>query len=1808
MSVKLPKILNSDDFQSYVDKVNAVIDAINEGDLYELIGDREMIYFDTSLNMIANQQLAVGDVCMTLGTTELGDDSARIFKVVASTMEFDIDLCTYYKLDNGLWAYNCLSFSGGGGGNGPSSDSMGDVSSTISADTTHASTFAAALGKDIIIPYSYNTTVGTTGTLKVYVDDMLKMTSNITNGEDEVNIGNLMATPGTHLVELMFTNKLNATVILSFVIEVISLSMTSNFDDTVAYTGNITFAYIPTGAIEKKIHFVIDGADEDTYTDTINASGRQQSRSIEALPHGEHTLEVYATATVGDTELKSNVLSYTLITYEAGNDTPIIASHFKETKMVQGAIISIDYIVYTPGADTSQVTLLKGTTTVSSLTVGKSTQYWNISENELGTHKFTIKTGAITKEFNIEIIESGIEVEAETDGLTLYLTSSGRSNSENSKEDWISGATVCSLTDFNFNTNGWVTTENRETVLRVTGDARVVIPYPLFSVDLNPKVNGSTIEFEFETRNVANYDAVLVSCLSNNIGLQITSQKAILSTQKLSGESAVETQFKEEEKIRVAFVIESQKQNRLIKMYINGVMSGLAQYDADDIFVQGTPAYITIGSNEAGIDIYNIRRYNHALTTDQILKNYIADMTNLTDKMEYYTRNNIYDAYNNIVYNEVAKRMPCLTITGPLPTYKGDKQKINCVYRHNSDSTRDFEFDDVSIDVQGTSSQFYPRKNYKLKFPQVYKLRDNSIPVKTFTFKADYMDSSHRHNTVEAELTNDMYKAVGILPPQEDNENVRMSIDGYICAIFHRATEDDERTCLGAFNFNIDKGSNDAFGYNSDYPKCESWEFCNNTSGRCLFKEFWSPYYKLADGSYVLVSLYDSATQELVDETQYYKLQTKSTEPDAYVTVEDYNKFPTDYLIDVASDFEARYPSEYEDNPDYTALSRLVGWVVSTENDVDKFKNEIDQYMSVPHVLAYYVIATSLGMADSMAKNMFLSTWNGTIWYPVFYDMDTCFGLNNEGEPKFNYDIEFKDNNVFNGASSTLWTNVLAAFSSEINDMYETLVAAGFTYAEIERRHREHIMNISEAIFNEEAEFRYVDPLVEDGNGTYLYIAQGTRMDYFRWWTSNRFNYLNSKYFTSDYKTDFMTLRMYTPKDDDGNVRSDLVVQPNYDFTVKTYASEYVNITFGSITNGVRASKGIPVKITAPANTIFNDTETIIYGASNISSIGDLSGKYPSTVDISKAERLNELIIGNSTSGYSNPYLKTLSFGNNKLLTKVDVRNCTELTGTMNMVNCENIETIYATNTKVTSVALPAGGNLKTLQLPDTITNLTVQNQKSLSSFSMAGSPWTALTTLRIENTGVIDVANIVANSENLTFVRLINVNMEYEGFDVLEKLATLQGLNENGDPISTPIVTGRYYSTKASTAVLNQMIEKYATIFPDLEIDAKHPVFLTVKFVNYNGEVLDEQLIEYGLDAVNPLTREDNPIETPVRPADEKCSSYTYSKWSDTFTGITKDKTVVAIYTSVKRTFTVDFYNGGKLLGSYNAKYGEKINFYDDTLAYPGTEEGNWQFWKWSNDTNYVTGNYDTEALWVNVDETNGFTLSDGTVVPYQTPISELTWEQIKEIGAAGLAPFWWEIGDEKDFTMSNGQTITMVIADFDHDHKDELRRETIPISFHMKNLMSSTRQMNSTNTNAGGYDVTIMRNYINNTVFETFPLNLKNAITPTCKYSSVGSMSYDLEYVVDKLWLPSIAEMNYSNTYTLADPYVYEGRPYPIYTTNASRIKYKDNGAGAAGTWWLRSPGVSHSTTFWYVGSSGNCYNHNADSYSGIAFGFCI
>ena len=846
-------------------------------------------------------------------------------------------------------------------------------------------------------------------------------------------------------------------------------------------------------------------------------------------------------------------------------------------------------------------------------------------------------------------------------------------------------------------------------------------------------------------------------------------------------------------------------------------MSGVAQYPEDDNFQQSEPVGITIGSNDCTVDIYNIRVYDNNLTQYQSLDNYMADIDDYDKKVTIYNKNQVYNAYGDISYDATLNLVPGLIIIGELPQYKGDKKTVTLLYTDKQHPERSFIAYNVQIDVQGTSSQYYPRKNYKFKFKsgltmlesgeekEAYPLRPDSIPATAFCTKADFAESSGTHNTGMAVIIDKLLKDMGILtPPQKENNKVRTTIDGFPICIFHRVADDSDIEFVGKYNFNYDKSAENTFGFAEGD---ESWEFCNNTSDRVLFKS--------ADFS------------------------------------------GTDWM----NDFEARYPDDDVINGEYEAgtrkpvnLMEVAEWVVSTKDDADKFKAEVTDHFDLNNLLAYYLITEIFAMVDQRAKNMFLTRFHGdNKWRFIFYDNDTCFGINNEGLIAFSFNVEYHDKlgaqDVFNGESSVLWKNVEACFPAEIEAMYKDIRSKGYlSYSYVMSvLNGEQSDKWCEAIYNADGRFKYIDPLINEGNGSYLYAAQGSREEHRKWWTYNRFLYMDSKYTAGDFLSDFATLRLYTPANWGG-------VAPSANFTMIPFANSYVRVKYGSYIVGQRCEKDAVVNILAPAIQ-FNDTETIVYGASRIKSLGDLSGMYAGSVDVSKATRLSELIIGSSAEGYHNDNLTVLAVGSNKMLRKLDIRNCPNLKQAVDLSGCENIEEVYAQGTAITSVVLPAAGILSKLYLPATLTNLTLKNQPKLSDafFEIAGVE--KLSTIISENTNGVNIFPVVdrclsAKNPALSRVRLIDLNATGANLDILYKLIKLGGVDEKGNNVATAVVTGKYH---AVTAVEDKLAAIRAA-FPELTVTyttLKAPTVTTFTFSSSQNKTITNSTFECNFEAV---------------------------------------------------------------------------------------------------------------------------------------------------------------------------------------------------------------------------------------------------------------------------------------------------------------------------------------------------------------------
>ena len=154
------------------------------------------------------------------------------------------------------------------------------------------------------------------------------------------------------------------------------------------------------------------------------------------------------------------------------------------------------------------------------------------------------------------------------------------------------------------------------------------------------------------------------------------------------------------------------------------------------------------------------------------------------------------------------------------------------------------------------------------------------------------------------------------------------------------------------------------------------------------------------------------------------------------------------------------------------------------------------------------------------------------------------------------------------------------------------------------------------------------------------------------------------------------------------------------------------------------------------------------------------------------------------------------------------------------------------------------------------------------------------------------------------------------------------------------------------------------------------------------------------------------------------------------------------------------------------------------------------------------------------------------------------------------------------------------------------------------MTQLMASTRQMNSSNTNAGSFAGSAMYSWLSGTIYPNLPTELKDAIKAVNKKTSSGGGSSVIRTDAMYLWLFAEIEVFGTTTYSVAG----EGTQYPYFATAAERIKRLSNGAGAATYWWERSPYTGYSYRFCGVATSGAANHDSAGDSGGVCFGFCI
>ena len=535
----------------------------------------------------------------------------------------------------------------------------------------------------------------------------------------------------------------------------------------------------------------------------------------------------------------------------------------------------------------------------------------------------------------------------------------------------------------------------------------------------NTEISYDDLEFDRVQKDI-NIDKTVVKYFSgvspNLVGFGIGPQDAFFS----NGTDIVNISFIENKMINLSMVYSYS--DRRLYIYNNGVITGVIANSSPATSFTIAAQMVEFNSTFCDIDLYKFRIYKTNLNVNEIVQNYAVDrkdiktfdqnglaLANSTlneyqfsyEKMLEYNRNNpnnplmpyvIYDTSRYVNTNKdkmsYAKKVKIPIdfefVNTPLDVAYRNGQLLELVIAEGKVSAtasaedkeaavKDYYFHhcpsfvgiNVEMAVQGTSSQFYPRRNYKIKtktkfdsdgvervhiflsggpyaedFAADYEatagftkyIDDNDEPIvlksavpffymdnyvvgtTKFTMKIDYMESSGTYNTgfanlvanayskhplkdysnagafsstsyalsngafdpgvtyyadakgktkvkpTEAEYTPGTYYVAQYSPYSFQNlDSYRTSVQGFRVLAFHKTaklmTSGSHYQFIGMYNMNIDKGSDEMYGFKPDKTivnnflkkkavskLTECWEFENNSRGFCSFRDPWNRY------------------------------------------------------------------------------------------------------------------------------------------------------------------------------------------------------------------------------------------------------------------------------------------------------------------------------------------------------------------------------------------------------------------------------------------------------------------------------------------------------------------------------------------------------------------------------------------------------------------------------------------------------------------------------------------------------------------------------------------------------------------------------------------------------------------------------------------------------------------------------------------------------------------------------------------------------------------------------------------------------
>lgn len=1116
---------------------------------------------------------------------------------------------------------------------------------------------------------------------------------------------------GTNTVSVAITGRntlAGTTAAVIFNVVNLKLSSTFDFSKAVLKGDYLAVPYSIEGAGVKYLEWYIDGERQELVDDVTDLrASRTKNFDTSALSSGKHNVQVRAYITNNGTNFYSKTLYFDFFVRVAGETVTAVLLGLTLDQPTNGAVSieatqyeDFDYkmAVYDSRSRSLSVNITDNGSQVQSVKMEPGTiESLTYAPTTGGNHTIAFTADVATAAIAVSVNDSSIGINETTDSLLLKLSAKGRSNSETNPATWDFDDIHTTFNGFAWNDqSGW-------------NEDALVIP-PGASIDINiaplsgrPSQSGRTIEIDYETSNIKDDDASVVSLVnsSTGAGLEITASTAKLQS---SGGASVITKYRGGDRVHLAFIINKTSGDNARLMFIvnNGIRERAASFAGTDSF--NVTNNLHIGSNGCTVRVHSVRVFDKNLTVEEAFGNFAVDSDNL---LEIASRNDILNPQTGkIDADKVNAHIPILIITGDMqPIFDATSKKVSVLvdaeYRNLQDPTKNFTTENEEENPQGTSSLGYPRKNTKRKtggtacimrdangnvlVAGLYSFKSGSAPVNCWCDKADYAESSGSHNTGAARLWNDLMYNTRIdgeyvlrtAAQKAAIENgypydVRTAIDGFPIVMFWRKDKNSELVCLGQYNFNNDKSTEVVFGFTGipgfDNSNVQCFEFLANENPICLFDDV------------------------------------------------------SDFDENWADAFESRYPDTK--TPDLTKLKELATWINSCKGNQSKWNSEKWQHFDKYKLAAYYVYLMRFGALDQVVKNAMLETEDGQHWFFINYDNDTILGIDNISTVLNRWDYvrsteKSAGKYFYAGFNSVLWNCFEAdpECMQTVVEVDEALYSAGLTYVNMCKMFdEEQCDKWCERLYNDNGDYKYIKPYQESGAAV-LYMLQGNRKSYRHWWLQHRMDMCDAMWATGAFKN--RIVRFIAEGAPGGTFRVTSAANTYFGYGINSVAQEVgVNIGYGEyhdFTISQTLAIGDPVSI---------------YNANNASKI-DLSGfaKYLTTLYVNAAvgndgeSELKSLILGD---GVNTNTVFTEIGGLSAIagIEELDIWGFKAITN-IDLSTLRNLHFLNAANSGLTAFVPAVGATLTNISLPDTIQSI------ALDGVNMGTLNYSATRTLR---------------------------------------------------------------------------------------------------------------------------------------------------------------------------------------------------------------------------------------------------------------------------------------------------------------------------------------------------------------------------------------------------------------------------------------------------------------------------------------------